>query len=175
VSQIPERLVNFNVYGGPAASVFLGLATVDLPSFEVMTETISGAGIAGEYASPVLGHFASQMVKLSFRTPTKAQIDMLAPTSQRFDIRGSIQLQDPMLGAVLTQAIAVECRGQVKSMTLGKLEAGKVMGAELDLECAVIRVQIAGVPLVEIDKFNSVFKINGFDFLASVRRDLGGV
>jgi uncharacterized protein len=173
--QIPERLVNFNVYGGPAANVFLGLATVDLPSFEVMKETISGAGIAGEYGSPVLGHFASQEVKLSFRTPTKSQMDMLAPTSQRFDIRGSIQLQDPMQGSVLTQPIAVECRGQVSSLVLGKLEPGKVMGAELTLECAVIRVKLNNVALVEIDKFNNVFKVNGFDFLASVRRDLGGV
>jgi uncharacterized protein len=173
--QIPERLVNCNVYGGPAAAVFLGLATVDLPSFESMTETIQGAGIAGEYASPVLGHFTSQMVKLAFRTVTKSQIDMLAPVYQRFDVRGSIQIQDPGLGLIGTHAIALDCRGQVKNLVLGKMEPGKVMGSELDLEIARITLDIAGVRVVELDKFNMVFAVNGVDFLANVRRDLGGL
>jgi P2 family phage contractile tail tube protein len=151
------------------------LATVDLPSFEAMTETIAGAGIAGEYASPVLGHFASQMVKLAFRTTTKAQLDMLAPVYQRFDVRGSVQIQDPGLGLIGTHSIALDCRGQVKNLTLGKMEPGKVMGSELDLEIARITVDIAGVRVVELDKFNMVFAVNGVDFLANVRRDLGGL
>ena len=30
-------------------------------------------------------------------------------------------------------------------------------------------------PVVELDKFNMVFRVNGTDFLAKVRQDLGGV
>jgi P2 family phage contractile tail tube protein len=175
VSQIPERLINFNVYGGPKATAFIGVATIDLPAFESMVETISGAGIAGEISSPVLGHFTSQMVKLAFRTSTKSQIDMLAPVTQRLDIRGSIQVQDSGLGATVTTPLVVEVRGQTKNLQLGKLEPGKVMGADLDLEIAFIRVTLGGVLLVELDKLNMIFKVNGVDYLATVRRDLGGV
>ncbi len=173
--QIPERLINCNVYGGPASKLFLGVASVDLPPFEAMTETISGAGIAGEYASPVLGHFAAQMVKIAFRTVTKLQLDMLAPVYQQFDIRGSIQVQDPGLGVITTQSIALDCRGQVKHLVLGKMEPGKVMGSELELEIARIALSFDGVPTIELDKLNMIFKVNGFDYLASVRRDLGGI
>jgi hypothetical protein len=172
--QIPERLVNFRCYSGPAAE-FVGMTDVELPQFESMTETISGAGIAGEYNSPVLGHFASQMVKLKWRTTTPAALALLAPVRHVLDIRGSIQQQDPMLGSLVTVAVRFECAGQGKNYNPGKLEPGKVMGAEFDLECAVIRLSIANVPIVEIDKFNMVFKVSGVDFMAGVRRDLGGV
>lgn len=170
---IPERTVNFNAYNG--AAVLLGVATVELPSFESMVETIAGAGIAGEYSSPVLGHFGSQMVKLQWRTVTDAAFSLLAPVRHVLDLRGSIQVQDPMRGVLLTEAWRIECTGQTKSSNLGRFEAGKVMGAELDLECAVIRVSKDGVPLIEIDKFNMIYRVNGVDHLAKVRRDVGGV
>jgi P2 family phage contractile tail tube protein len=173
MAQIPERLVNFNVYNG--AAQLLGMATVELPSFEAMTETIAGAGIAGEYSSPVLGHFSSQMVKLAFRTITSQVFALLAPSRHVLDIRGSVQIQDPMRGTLTTEAWRIECTGQTKSSNLGRFEPGKVMGAELDLECAVIRVAREGVPLIEIDKFNMIYKISGVDYLAKVRRDVGGV
>lgn len=172
---IPERLVNFNVYGGPASTQFFGMATVELPSFQSMTETIQGAGMAGEYDSPVLGHFASQMVKLQFRTPTIDVFGLLAPIRHVLDIRGSIQHNDPMLGALTTASMRIECTGQVKNTNLGRLEPGKLMNAEVDLECAVIRISLEGVPLVEIDKFNMIYKVSGVDYLAKVRRDVGGV
>jgi uncharacterized protein len=172
--QLPERLVNFRCYNGPA-SEFLGMTDVELPSFEVMTETIAGAGIAGEYASPVLGHFASQMVKLKWRTVTTAALGLIAPLRHVLDIRGSVQITDSTLGTLLTQALRIECSGQTKSTNLGKFEPGKVMGAEADLECSVLRIFVDNVPIVELDKFNMIFKVNGFDYLAQSRRDMGGV
>ena len=173
MNQIPERLVNFRAYfpGGE----LIGATDVELPNLEVQTENIAGAGIAGEYASPVLGHFASLMVKLKMRSVSKEAIGLIAPVRQAFDIRGSMQVQDAGLGTLLTQAIRVECTGQTKAMNLGKFEPGKPMSAEIDLECSVLRISIDNVSYIEIDKFNMVCKINGFDFLAKARIDMGGV
>lgn len=172
--QIPERLINFRAYIGPAAEL-LGMTDVELPSFEAMKETISGAGIAGEYESPVLGHFGSQKVKLKWRTVTQAFLGVLAPVRQVFDIRGSIQFQDPQLGVLSSSALRVECTGQVTTLGLGKFEPGKVMGVESDIELAVCRISLDGQPMIEIDKFNMRFVVNGVDYLAKVRRDVGGV
>lgn len=171
---IPERLVSFRCYGG-AKVEFLGMTDVELPSFESMTENISGAGIAGEYASPVLGHFGSQTVKLKWRTITAVALGLLAPVRQVFDVRGSIQVQDPTYGTLITQPLRVECTGQVKGQTHGKLEPGKVMGVETDVEIATIRISLNDVPIIELDKFNMRFIVNGVDYLAKVRHDLGGV
>ncbi len=174
MAQIPERLINFRCYAGPAAE-FLGMTDVELPAFELMTETISGAGMAGEYASPVLGHFASMQVKLKWRAVTAEMLGLLAPSREVFDVRGSIQLQDPMLGQLVTRALRVECTGQLKGLNPGKLEPGKVMAAEVDVEIATIRISLDDVPIIELDKFNFIFKVNGVDYLAQVRRDMGGV
>jgi hypothetical protein len=172
--QIPERLVNFEVYAA-GTTQFLGKATVDLPNFQAMTETLSGAGIAGEIESVVLGHFASMIAKFAFRTVTREQLLMLAPVFRAFDIRGSIQEQDSMRGAVTTQALVLDCRGQVKNLVMGRMEPGKVMGSEFDLEIHRVAIKLAGEPLIELDKLNYRFVVGGFDYLASVRRDLGGV
>ena len=45
-NQIPERLINFNIYKDGIRGV-LGVADVELPSLEAMTDTLTGAGIAG--------------------------------------------------------------------------------------------------------------------------------
>ena len=173
--QIPERLINFRAYSGPASLELLGMTDVELPAFESMVETIMGAGIAGEYSSPVLGHFGSQKVKLKWRTVTAAMIALITPVRTTFDIRGSIQLQDPMLGQLITQPVRVECTGQVTSQNYGKLEPGKVMGVETDVEIAKIKIDLNGVNIIELDKFNMIFRVNGVDYLQPVRQDMGGV
>ena len=54
---VPEKLINFRVYNNGADLV--GSADVTLPKLNAMTQTVKGAGIAGEIDSPVLGHYSS--------------------------------------------------------------------------------------------------------------------
>ena len=65
---VPEKLINYKVYLD--RSDMVGLADVELPNFEAMTETIKGAGIAGEIDSPTLGHYGSMTLTLNWRTIT---------------------------------------------------------------------------------------------------------
>ena len=173
-TQIPEKLVNFRCYGGTGASEFFGLADVELPKFEAMTETIHGAGIAGEYESPVLGHFKSMVAKLNLRTPTALALSLLAPVVHKLDVYGSIQILDPMRGVLTTQALRVQLLGEVKGLDVGKLEPGKPMATAAEVEITKIVISLAGVVVVEFDRFNFVYKVNGVDYLAPVRTDLGG-
>ncbi len=41
-NKVPERLINFRVYND--GNDLLGVANVDLPSIEAMSDTVSGAG-----------------------------------------------------------------------------------------------------------------------------------
>lgn len=173
MGNIPERLVNFRAYNG--ADELLGMTDAELPKFEVMTETISGPGIAGEYASPVLGHFGSQMVKLKWRSTTPQALALIAPVRQTVFLRGSMQVTDSTFGTLKTIPIVIECGGQTKDTNLGKFEPGKAMGAETDIELSKIVITVDGVERVHLDKFNSIFKVNGFDYLRQARIDQGGV
>lgn len=172
--QIPERLINFKVYDSNSKEL-IGLSDVELPKFDAMTESIAGVGIAGELESVVLGHFKSMQVVLKLLTPTDQAIKLLAPVVQAFDLRGSIQLQDPSAGALLTKPLRVSLRGQVKTFGLGKFEPGKKMESDVTVECQAISVFYDGVSLIELDKLNMIFKVNGFDYLRSARQDMGGV
>lgn len=67
--KVPEKLINFRVYKD--STDYIGLADVTLPSLEAMTETVSGAGIAGEVDSPTLGHMGSMETVLNWRTLEK--------------------------------------------------------------------------------------------------------
>lgn len=172
--QIPERLVNFKAYanGGPQLP---GMVTVELPPFEAMKETISGAGIAGEVESIVVGHFASQKAKAKFRSVTREVLALLAPVYHSLDFRGAMQFQDPGAGRLYTQSVRFACRGSVHMLNPGKFEAGKQMDAEFEIECFSTAIWIAGVEIIHLDKLSEIYRVNGVDYLQKARVDMGGV
>ena len=65
-NMIPERLIGFRVYND--SNDLLGIANVTMPTIEAMFDTVSGAGIAGEVETPVLGHYGSMTTTLNWRT-----------------------------------------------------------------------------------------------------------
>ena len=66
VNRIAEKLTNFTAY--LEGTEWLGLVDVELPAIESLSETIKGAGIAGEVDSPVVGHFGAMPLKVNWRT-----------------------------------------------------------------------------------------------------------
>ena len=171
---IPEKIANFQVYGGARSELFLGVADAELPSFEGMTEKIAGAGIAGEYDSVTPGHFGSQSIKLKFRTATPQLLLMPVGVYHVIDLRAAEQTQDPALGALGIRALRIEVRGPLKSLKPGKVEPGKPMDAEAEIEVSAVTISVNGARFIELDKFNSIYKVNGVDYLAAVRAATGG-
>lgn len=168
---MPEKLVNFRVYEDGAD--LLGTADVEMPNFEALTETISGAGIAGEVESPVIGHYSSQEVKLNWRTLAKGNINLMAPKGHHLDIRGAQQMYDTNAGEYKIVPVKVVVHGVPKSSELGKLEKGAPTDTSNTLECYYIKVTLDGNEVVELDKYNYICKIDGTDHLAGVREALG--
>ncbi len=62
--EIPEKLNDFRVYLD--GTDLIGVAEVELPAMEAITETIKGAGVAGNYESPTLGHTDSMTLSLTW-------------------------------------------------------------------------------------------------------------
>ena len=88
MTELPSLLVNFRVYDGDSNDM-IGVADVELPKLEAMTETLKGAGVSGEIDMPVLGHYASMETKLNFRTVDKNSLKISATKSQKLEIRGA--------------------------------------------------------------------------------------
>ena len=59
--------------------------------------------------------------------------------------------------------------GKAKTTTLGKVAKGKKMESEVELEILYIKVEINNAVVLELDKLNFVFVLNGKDMLAQIR------
>ncbi len=169
---VSEKLINFRVYDSDGE--LLGLADVELPTLEAMTETVAGAGIAGEVDSPVLGHYGSMTLTLNWRVTELGALRLAAPKAHALELRGSIQRYNAARGEYETQALKVVVRATPKSSGLGSLTPGSPMESSAELEVNYLKLFLAGRAYAEIDKFNYICVIDGRDYLASVRSDLGG-
>lgn len=170
-NNIPERLINYNVYGD--GNTMYGVATVDLPEIEVMSETVTGAGLAGEVESPTLGQYGSMTTTLSWRTIERDAVELCAPGAHKIDVRGSQQVYDAASGTYNTVPVRVTMRIVNKTFSLGTFEPGATTDTEQEYEVLYLKMWIDGKEVVEIDKYNYIVKFNGKDVLAGVRKDLG--
>ena len=168
---INEKLVNFRVYND--AKDLLGIATVDLPELAAMTDTVSGAGIAGEVDSPVLGHFGAMSVTLHWRTIEAVAMQLAQQKAHHLEIRGSMQRYDAGAGVYSTVPVRIVVKGVPKTTSLGSFEPGSTTDTTTELECSYLKIVVGGKELVEVDKFNYIAKFGGADALQSVRSDLG--
>ena len=65
-SNIPEVINNYNAYSN--GNKLIGVTgEVQLPDLEAITETISGAGVLGEYETSIPGHYSSITQEVPFR------------------------------------------------------------------------------------------------------------
>ena len=170
-NNVPERLIAFRVYG--EGNDLLGTANATLPTIEPMTDTVTGAGIAGEIETPIMGHFGSMTVSLQWRTIEACAVKLAAFKAHNLDIRGSQQVYDAANGVYKTVPVRLALKALPKSVNLGSFETGSTTDSETELEVSYLNLYIDGKSVMEVDKFNYVCKFGDDDMLETVRQDLG--
>lgn len=165
---IPTKINRYNVYN--RGNRLLGMGDeLTLPSFEASTETVSGAGILGEIDDPTVGYFGNQEMEIPFRILDNEATDMLDMTKAvQLEIRGAAQTTNSE-GDIEYEGVRVVVRGRSNKFTPGKLKAGNPMDTSITLSILYILIELDGVSVLELDKLNEVFKINGNDILAKVK------
>lgn len=168
----PEQTIAFRVYYG--GSDLLGVATVEMPQVQYLTETIAGSGVAGEYESPTLGMSQSMTAKLSWISQTKEFYKLLQTSQQALlELYASVQQVDESTGVRKPVPLKVTILGNTKSSPLGSLEQGKKHGNETEVEVLRVEVELDGTEMLLIDKLNFIHRVQGSDSLATVRGHLG--
>ncbi len=168
---IPEVVNHFNVYDERAQKLVGRSGEVSLPDLDAITETIEGGGVLGEVEDPVTGHFSSIKMTIPFTNlyaPISGLMNTTKPT--QLTLRGSMQCMDPTTGETGYYPIKIVVRGKASSTKLGKLENGKKMEPEIELELLYIQVMIDNVKVIELDKLNFIYILNGVDMLAEIKR-----
>jgi P2 family phage contractile tail tube protein len=160
--KVPEKLINFRVYQN--GNDMVGVADVELPSLEAMTETVKGAGLAGEIDSPVLGHYSSMELTLNWRTLEKNNVCLASPDGVSLDLRGAQQVYDSNVSKYVVRPVKCVIRGMPKKTELGKLDVGATTDTSNVIETTYIKITIDGETVLELDKYNYICNIGGFDF-----------
>lgn len=171
-NKISEKMINFRAYDGVLGEL-LGLVDAELPTLEAMSESITGAGIAGEVDSPTLGHYGPMSMTLKWRTSEPQALKLLAPKSHAIELRGSIQRWNASAGEFETTALKVVTRAVPKSSPLGTLTPGGAQEPSAEFSVRYIKVFLDGKTYLEVDPINFICVIDGVDYLAKVRTDLG--
>lgn len=167
----PDKTINYNVYDDGES--LLGTATVELPELAYVADTLSGAGLAGEIETPVLGHMQAMQVTLNWNTIEVSTLTMLANRSRTLTLRSAQQKLDTSAGHLVSVPVKITLKTLPKSVSLGNLEMGAKTDSTSVLEVTYIKIDIDNETVLEIDKPNYICSIDGEDLLSEVRSNLG--
>ena len=164
------HLINrFNAYKN--GKQLIGVAgELTLPEVTNLTDTMEGAGIGGNMDIPVVGLIDDMEMEVSFMSLCEDIFSVMDPTeSADLTLNGALQGSDAGTGIVKYQQISVSVRGMLKKFTPGSMKAGGKMGSSVTLGLSYYKVVLDGKTMIEIDRFNGIYIINGKDVLKEVR------
>ena len=166
-----DNLIDFAIFS--SGRELYGYADVTLPDIEFISDTIKGAGIAGEVDLGVLGQTKAMNMSIKWNTIDKDVTDLASQKVHDIEIRGAQQLYDSAKGELVPEAVSVYAKVMPKKIGLGKFEQASKTDTSTEFEIVYFKMTVGGKTRTEIDKFNYVCVINGVDYLASVREALG--
>lgn len=171
MSIIDQSVINFAVYEDSVE--YLGMAKVGMPDLTALTQTISGAGIAGNVEAVILGHYDTMNLTLNFRTTTAQAIKLSEPRRHTIDLRVNQQNEDTVANTIGVQNIKHILVVIPKSEKGGSIAPASPSDGSGEYAVRYWATYIDGVKVREIDPFNFICFYNGVDYLADVRKGLG--
>ena len=171
---ITNKTINYAIYdrseGKPTKVA--DTTSVKLPDFEYLTETVKGAGIMGEIDMPSPAQLGSMVTEIAIKNTNKSTVKLFAPKTQDIEVRWVKDALDPKSGALVSVPMKALIRGIPKNTSLGTVETNATNDGNLSLETTYIKLIEDGDTLYEVDKLNSVFIINGVDYMKAIREAL---
>lgn len=170
-NMVPELINAYNVY---LSGRLLGVSgEVELPELEAMTETVEAAGVLGEIETPATGHFGSAKVTIPFAV-LHEDVFKLVDTTKALELtlRGSEQFMDRKTGNTEDIPVKIVIRGKATTNTLGTLAKGKKGEPEIEIETLYIKCDVNNSTVLELDKLNFKFVVNGTDLMAKIRKNV---
>lgn len=169
--KIDESIINFAVYEDSVE--YAGLASATLPDISALTQSISGAGIAGNIEAVILGHFDAMTLTLNFRTVTEHAIKLSEPRRHNIDLRVAQQVEDTVAGKLGVQSTKHIFTVIPKRLSPGGVSPATPGNGSGEYAVRYWATYIDGVKKLEIDPLNFICIVNGVDYLADVKRALG--
>lgn len=169
--KVDNGTLSFRVYED--ANVFYGMAEVALPEVNLLAEEIKGAGIAGAFSGVFMGQTEAMAATLNFRSVSPDVTRLMEPRNHQIQLWASQQQWDSAAGEFKEIAIKHVLTGTPSKYNPGKLATASPTETTVELAITYFATFIGGVKKMEIDPINCISFMNGKDWLATTRRNIG--
>lgn len=167
IANLPLSGISFEVFA--AGNRFLGLAEVSLPELEFSNVEMSGAGMAGKFNAPIKGFVDSAELELTWHTINDDLSFFNEQRAKDLQLYGAMENYNAATGNLVAQQVKINVRGFNKKFGLGSFKAAEQTETKTTLEVIYMKVTVGSKVIVEFDKINYKFIVNGTDYLADVR------
>lgn len=166
---MPSKLKNFNLFGD--GNIWKGeIDSVTLPKLTRKVEEWRGGGMHG----PIEVDFGLEKLELSFKAGglLLAGFRAFGATNHKANQwRFAGAYQDDADGSV--KACEVLVQGRVKEIDPGDAKAGDDTEHTHTVAVSYYKLTVDGAEIIEIDMQGMVFKVDGRDTVADIRRAIG--
>jgi len=163
----------FKVYDSEAGKALDGIVTVELPNFELLSETFKGAGVAGEVNVPVPGVMSAQTVTISCPViygPITKFLEL--GSTKTLDLRNEIIVQNPENHQQEKVANRWVLKGPLSGSNPGSIEQGAAGESSIVMQVYYAHHWLDGDDILEWDPFKYIYRVNGKDLMAATRQNV---
>jgi hypothetical protein len=168
--RVNEGTISFSVFVG--STEYIGAAQATLPEITLKTETISGAGLAGEYESVFTGQTNPLNLSLQFKGLNRDVVRLMSQNNNIIELRPVAQVR--YVGGTPQKAGWKHIFStEAKNLNAGDIVPGSPQN--VTIQFAVYRWEAFenGRSMLEIDKLNFIHRVAGVDLLEDVRKMMG--
>jgi P2 family phage contractile tail tube protein len=163
----------FKLYDVDTGAPLDGTVTVELPSFELMSNTFKGAGVGGEINVPAPGVMNAQTATISvpviYSDITKY---MELGTTRTLDLRNEIIVNNKDTHALERAPNRWVLKGALSQANPGKIEQGAAADASIVMQVYYAHHWLDGDEILEWDPFKGIYTVNGKDLMDETRRNV---
>ncbi|MBN1048709.1 phage major tail tube protein [Clostridium botulinum] len=170
--EIKNKTIDFSVYVRDSGSADkIGNTTdITLPSIEKITDTIKGSGIMGELDLPTYGQISSMETEISMRV-SDDKFAVLSSANQ-LEYRWVTDSYDTSTGKARVIPNKAFLTVANKKADEGKIESGASQDGSLSFEVIAYKRICDGKEILNIDKLNGIYSINGKNMYSDISQYL---
>jgi len=163
----------FKLYDSATGRALDGTVSVTLPSFELLSETFKGAGVAGEVNVPAPGNMSALTAEISCPKIYGAIMDYLElGTTKTLDLRNEIVVTNTDNHSQEKVPDRWVLKGPLSAANPGSVEQAAAGDASITMQIYYVHHWMDGEEKLEWDAFKYIYTVNGKDMLAETRRNL---
>lgn len=164
-------VINYRMYED--SEDYLGLVQVTLPSLQMITQTVKGAGLAGEIETVIIGQMKAMQIQFQLMVLTRQGINLTEQRIHTWEFREAQQTVEGSTGVHDVEEVKHIFRAFPKQMDGGTLAPQGTSNPNVAAAVYYWAEYRNGEKVLELDPFNYICFINGTDYLEKVRKALG--